>query len=90
MTRSQAGPGAGTALSFVPTGFLTQIQLPISFKLSSCVASPCRCLCLRTLANVAAQSTRSATTVLREGGSHSKAPLLAFAEKRVVVLGLIA
>ena len=61
--RSQAGPGAGTALSMVPTICLTH----------SCGASACLYLLLCFVAGVAAQSIRLDTTVLRAQGLECQA-----------------
>ena len=97
MIRSQAGPGAGTALSVVPTDFLTQIpphlfrivllrrlRLPLPLSLHTC-------RCGRPIDSFGHHRAACARAgVFGRRGSHSKAPLLASAERRVVVLGLIA
>ena len=96
LMRSQAGPGAGTALSVVPTSYLTQI-LPHLFRviLLRRLRLPLPPSLLRC--RVAVQSIRLATTVLRaqglecwaEGCSLSKVPLLAFVGRQEDVLGRI-
>ena len=95
LMRSQAGPGGGTALSVVPTSYLTEIP-PHLFRVillapplasTSFLASlPCG-RPIDSFGHYRAACARSG--VLAEGGSLSKVLLLAFVGRQEDVLGRI-